>query len=96
MTNKPKAQAVVENLTANEKLVLLALYHNAYGERGDGVYSSLIESSDAPTGLPKSSLPGIVGSLSKKSVLRTESDRVGDVIWLTELGREVIELAAGE
>ncbi|WP_327210131.1 hypothetical protein [Rhizobium leguminosarum] len=95
MTDISKVETVVETLTDNEKKVLKALYHNTYGERGDGVYSHLIDDSDEPTGLAKTSLPGIVGSLVKKGIAETEGMNDDKAIWLTDLGKAVIAAVAG-
>jgi hypothetical protein len=80
------------NLTPNETLVLKSLYFNAYGEKGDGVWSWAVNDSHAPSGLTGKVLSGVVGSLCKKGIIRSEYyDKNEDVIWTTDVGKAILE-----
>ena len=92
------AAQIAAALTVKERAVLKALYFNAYGERGDGVWSWAVDESLEPSGLPKASIPGVVASLCTKGLYRSaEYDKGEQVLWQTADGRAVMaELAEQE
>lgn len=85
------AAQIAAALTVKERAVLKALYFNAYGERGDGVYSWAVEESLEPSGLPDASIPGVIASLCTKGLYTSRPDDGGKpgerVLWLTDAGR---------
>jgi DNA-binding MarR family transcriptional regulator len=79
------------NLTDNEIAVLRSLANNHYGDEGDGVWSFAINDSDTPSGITGPSLSGVIGSLCKKGLIRSEEyDRNEDVIWMNAAGKAEI------
>jgi hypothetical protein len=91
MSNQKVIQ-IVENLTENEHAVLKALYNNAYGEKGDGVWAWAVNDSHEPSGITGKSLSGVVGSLCKKGLYRSEEyDKNEWVLYTTELGNSVMK-----
>jgi DNA-binding MarR family transcriptional regulator len=78
------------DLTPNEMKVMTALAFSHYGDGEGGVWSWAIDESNSPTGLPKTSLGGIVSSLVKKGYAKVELyDRNDTVIWFTPKGLEL-------
>jgi hypothetical protein len=80
------------NLTENEAKVMLALKNNDYGDNGHGVWSWAVNHSLNPSGMEGHALAGVVGSLVKKGLYFSDEYEKGEqVLWLTDLGRHVME-----
>lgn len=78
-------------LTENEKAVMKSLANNHYGEAGDGVWSWAVNDSQTPSGISGASLSGVIGSLCKKGLIRSEEyEKNEDVIWMNDLGARYI------
>jgi len=78
-------------LTENEKAVMKSLANNHYGTDGDGVWSWAVNDSDTPSGITGPSLSGVIGSLCKKGLIRSEEyEKNEDVIWMNDSGKEYI------
>lgn len=78
-------------LTENEIKVMRSLANNAYGDNGDGVWSWAVNESMEPSGIEGHALAGVVGSLVKKGLYRSEEYEKGEwVLWLTDKGREMM------
>ncbi len=75
------------NLTHNERLVLIALRDNHYGD-GDCTWSWAVDQSNSPTGLPPSSIGGVVGSLATKGLVSVDGSGRDSAIWVTAAGKE--------
>lgn len=66
-------------LTDSEQKVLKSLANNNYGDQGDGVWSWAVNESLTPSGITGNALAGVVGSLVKKGLYRSEEyDRTSD------------------
>ena len=79
-------------LTENETKVMKALANNHYGDNGDGVWSWAVNDSQTPSGITGTSLSGVVGSLCKKGLIRSEEyERNEWVIWMNDSGKEFIK-----
>jgi DNA-binding MarR family transcriptional regulator len=82
------------SLTENEKLVIQAILNSEYGDYvTDGVYSMYLSDD---TGINKSSMGGIIGSLSKKGIVETydthmDSFGVVDIVSLTSKGAALVK-----
>lgn len=89
---------IVADLTAKERAVLKALYFNVYGERGCGVYSHYVDESLEPSGLPESSIPGVIASLCTKGLYTSRPDDGGKpgerILWQTDAGRDLMAVLA--
>lgn len=62
--------SIIENLTDYEKIFMVALVRSEYGTDGDG--DGTWEWSVAPPSIPKTSRPGVIGSLCKKGIISSE------------------------
>jgi hypothetical protein len=81
----------VINLTVNEVAVLKSLANNCYGDNGDGVWSWAVNDSMTPSDLQGKTLSGVIGSLCKKGLIRSEEyEKNEDVIWMNQLGKDEI------
>jgi hypothetical protein len=79
-------------LTDNEQKVLKSLANNNYGDYGDGVWSWAVNDSQCPSGIEGNALSGVVGSLVKKGLFRSEEyERNEWVLWRTEAGLEAMK-----
>ena len=63
-------------LTDYEIAFMRALVRSEYGEDGDGTW----EWSVAPKEIPKTSRPGVIGSLVKKGVISSEEYEKGEFV----------------
>lgn len=83
---------MVKNLTDNERVVLKSLFHNYYGEKGDGVWSHAVNDSHEPSGLSGKTLSGVVSSLVQKGYyVRSEYEKNEWALWTTSLGKELMK-----
>lgn len=62
--------------TDMEKIFLAALVRSEYGTDGDGTW----EWSIAPKEIPKTSRPGVIGSLVKKGIISSEEYDKGEFV----------------
>lgn len=82
----------LKDLTDNELAMVQSLYHNVYGDRGDGIWSHCSGESKKPHGLSNGSVPGVIGSLVKKGLMYSDPKERGEpagVIGLTPAGQEL-------
>ena len=79
-------------ITPSEHKVLRSLYTNDYGDHGDCTWSWAVNDSTEPSGLAKTSVPGVIASLIKKGLAHSSQYSPTErTCGLTKAGQELAE-----